>query len=264
MPDPKNLSLERYTDGMPSVLRRKTVYTDLFFYQKSDVLVQLTKAFCDRFLPRHGDRTVDQMVQAARSVKQNIAEGLTDGQTSFEVEIKLLGIAKGSNQELLEDYQDYLKQHALRDWAQASKSGKYSQSSRSSQSRDARDARASRDASNATLAARYDRLLAFCRQHNALADYEPYFRRWTDEEMCNTALCLCHMVDRAMTSFIQKRDREFVEEGGIRERMTAARLDQRGTQKQIIAQQQAEIERLRAQVNSLQRELEMIKNSQNR
>ena len=78
-------------------MRKATVYTELHFYCKSDVLVQLTKAFCNRFLPKYGDRTVDLMVQAARSVKQNIAEGLTDGQTSFEVEIQLLGIAKGSN-----------------------------------------------------------------------------------------------------------------------------------------------------------------------
>lgn len=90
----------------------------LHFYQKSDVLVQLTKSFCERFLPKWGDRTVDQMVQASRSIKQNLAEGLTDGKTSFEVEIKLLGIARGSNQELLEDYQDYLKHQGLSEWAQ--------------------------------------------------------------------------------------------------------------------------------------------------
>lgn len=92
--------LEHYDDGVPSVLRKKTVYTDLFFYRKSDVLVQLTKAFCERFLPRYGDRTVDQMVQAARSVKQNIAEGFTDGQTSFETEIKLLGQVASLQREL--------------------------------------------------------------------------------------------------------------------------------------------------------------------
>ena len=87
-------NLRRYDDGTPSVLRQPTHYQELFFYRKSDVLVQLTKVFCKRFLPRYGDRTVDQMVQSARSVKQNIAEGLTDGQTSFEVEIRLLGIAQ--------------------------------------------------------------------------------------------------------------------------------------------------------------------------
>ena len=85
------------------------VYTELRFYQRSDVLYQLTQLFCQRFLPKYGDRTVDQMVQAARSTKQNIAEGSSDGQTSTETELKLLGIARGSNKELLEDYCDYLK-----------------------------------------------------------------------------------------------------------------------------------------------------------
>jgi len=248
MIDPKNIQLQRYQDGTPSVLRKKTVYTELFFYRKSDVLVQLTKAFCDRFLPKYGDRTVDQMVQAARSIKQNIAEGLTDGQTSFEVEIKLLGIAKGSNQELLEDYQDYMKHHGMADWAR--------------DARLARDSRDSREASNTSItsnANRYDKLLAFCRTHNDMPDYEPFFYKWTDEEMCNTAICLCHMVDKAMTTFLENRDREFVEEGGIRERMTAARLDMRGTQKQVIAQLEAENAVLKAQVASLQRELEAMK-----
>lgn len=230
MPNPSKIQLQRYDDGTPSILRKRTNYTELAFYQKSDVLIQLTKAFCDRFLPKYGDRTVDQMVQAARSIKQNLAEGLTDGQTSFEVEIKLLGIAKGSNQELQEDYQDYLKSHNLSDWGAEKASHP-----------------------------RFDGLLAFCRAHNTLPDYQPYFLQWTDEEMCNTAICLCHMVDKALTTFISKRDREFVEEGGIRERMTAARLDRRGTQKQIIEAQAHEIEQLRAQVASLQRELALLK-----
>jgi len=224
MPTPKNIPLRRYADGTPSVLRKRTVYTELYFYRKSDVLVQLTKVFCQRFLPKYGDRTVDQMVQAARSIKQNIAEGLTDGQTSFEVEIKLLGIAKGSNQELLEDYQDYMKQHSMTEWAESN-------------------------------TARFDKLRAFCKEHHDDEDYRPYYQQWSDEELCNTAICLCHMVDRAMTTFLENRDREFVTEGGIRERMTAARLDMRGTQKEIIEQLQAENAALRAQVASLQREL---------
>lgn len=227
MPDPSKIHLERYNDGTPSILRKATVYTQLAFYQKSDVLVQLTKSFCERFLPRYGDRTVDQMVQAARSVKQNIAEGLTDGQTSFEVEVKLLGIAKGSNQELLEDYLDYIKHNSLGEWAETNKK-------------------------------RFDSLRKFCREHSKNEDFRPYYNVWTDEEMCNTAICLCHMVDKALTTFISKRDREFVEEGGIRERMTAARLDRRGTQKQIIESQAQEIERLKAQVASLQRELAQL------
>lgn len=234
----KNIPLQRYPDGIPSVLRKPTVYQELHFYQKSDVLVQLTKAFCARFFPRFGDRTVDQMVQAARSIKQNIAEGLTDGQTSFETEIKLLGIAKGSNQELLEDYQDYIKHNHLTDWALVSQS---------------------KNPKTLYLAQRYDKLLAYCRVHNRLEGYAPFFNVWTDEEICNTTISLCHMVDKAMTTFIAKRDREFVKEGGIRERMTAARLDMRETQKQQIARLEAENANLRSQVASLQREIEVLK-----
>ena len=141
-------NLRRYDDGTPSVLRTPTHYKELFFYRKSDVLVQLTKVFCKRFLPRYGDRTVDQMVQSARSVKQNIAEGLTDGQTSFEVEIRLLGIAQGSNRELLEDYQDYLKEHGLPEWA------------------------ASPDAA---AKERFNKLRAFCKQYSDDKDYRPFF-----------------------------------------------------------------------------------------
>ena len=238
-PHPKNIPLSRYSDGTPSVMRKSTVYKELHFFRKSDVLVQLTKAFCHRFLPHYGDRTVDQMIQAARSIKQNIAEGFTDGQTSFETEIKLLGIAKGSNQELLEDYQDYLKQHNLPEWAK-------------------------------TNIPRYDDMRTFCRDHSDEIHYRPYFDRWTDEEMVNVAICLCHMVDKAMTSFLAKRDREFVEEGGIRERMTAARLDMRATQKQIISQQEQEIATLKAQnnsltaqINSLQHKLSLQDSQQN-
>lgn len=230
--DPKNIELQRYDDGIPSALRKPTVYQALHFYRKSEVLVQLTKSFCARFLPRYGDRTVDQMVQAARSVKQNIAEGCTDGQTSTETELKLLGIARGSNQELLEDYKDYLKHHHISEWATGNKE-------------------------------RFNRLWVFAKEHSDAEDYMPFFDRWTDEEMANCALCLCHMVDKAMCSFIERKDREFVEQGGVRERMTAARLDQRGTQKEIIERQQKEIERLRGEVASLQLEIEALKRARN-
>ena len=77
--------------------------------------------------------------------------------------------------------------------------------------------------------------------------------------MANTAISLCHMVDKAMSTFMEKRDREFVEEGGVRERMTAARLDMRGTQKQIIAQQEQEITALKARIASLEREIAVLR-----
>ena len=210
---PKQPHIRHYEDGTASVMRKPVVYTELRFYQRSDVLYQLTQVFCQRYLPHYGDRTVDQMVQAARSTKQNIAEGSTDGQTSTETELKLLGIARGSNQELLEDYQDYLKRKGMKEWF-----GKNE---------------------------RFDRLHRFCQDHTHWDDYQPLTARMTDEELANMAICLCHQVDKAMAKYIERKDREFTTEGGIRERMTAARLGQRETQRQTIARQAAEIETLR-------------------
>ncbi|MBR1388100.1 MAG: four helix bundle protein, partial [Prevotella sp.] len=88
MPEKKKPTINHYDDGTASVLRKAVVYTNLRFYQRSDVLYQLTQVFCQKYLPKYGDRTVDQMVQSARSVKQNIAEGSSDGQISTEVEMR--------------------------------------------------------------------------------------------------------------------------------------------------------------------------------
>ena len=114
--DDKRPKINHYEDGTASVLRKGVMYTELRFYQRSDVLYQLTQVFCQRFLKQYGNRTVDQMVQAARSTKQNIVEGSSDGQTSMEIELKLLGVARGSNKELLEDYQDYIKRMGYTEW----------------------------------------------------------------------------------------------------------------------------------------------------
>ena len=209
----------RYSDGTASTLRKPVVYTSLRFYQRSDVLYQLTQVFCQRYLPKHGDRTVDQMVQAARSTKQNIAEGSSDGQTSMEIELKLLGVARGSNKELLEDYQDYLKRHSLVEWRGSNP--------------------------------RFEQLHAFCRSHSMHNDYVPLFDKMDDEELANMAICLCHQVDSGLTKYLERKDREFTTEGGIRERMTAARLGQRESQRQTIDRQAAEIAALRAEVARL-------------
>jgi len=216
-------AVNHYNDGTASVLRKAVVFEELRFYQRSDVLYQLTQLFCQRYLPQYGDRTVDQMVQAARSTKQNIAEGSSDGQTSTEVELKLLGIARGSNKELLEDYKDYLKRKGKTEWF-----GKNP---------------------------RFERMHDFCKQHSRYEDYQQLLPKMNDEELANMAICLCHQVDKALTSYIERKDREFTTEGGIRERMTAARLEQRETQKQIIARQQREIEALRAEVARLKARL---------
>ena len=91
----------------------------LLSYQKADVIFQLTYDFCERFLSK-GDRTIDQMVQAARSGKQNIIEGCAASTTSAKTEIKLVNVAKASLQELLEDYEDYLKTRHCRQWEEGS------------------------------------------------------------------------------------------------------------------------------------------------
>ena len=95
----------------PAIILPHGGYRHLIAFKKSDVIYQGTYIFCRRFLPLHGDRTVDQMVQAARSGKQNIAEGSAASGISRETEIKLTGVANASLAELCEDYQDYLEVH---------------------------------------------------------------------------------------------------------------------------------------------------------
>ena len=90
-------------DNTLGIFRQVSKWQDLWFYQKAVVLYQMTFVFCERFLPKHGDRTVDQMVQAARSGKQNIVEGSEDGKTSTAMEINLLNVARSSIGELRQD-----------------------------------------------------------------------------------------------------------------------------------------------------------------
>ena len=82
-------------------------YRELLSYQKAEVIYDLTYRFCQRFLEKR-DRTIDQMVQAARSGKQNILEGSKASGTSKEMELKLTNVARASLEELLDDYRDYL------------------------------------------------------------------------------------------------------------------------------------------------------------
>ena len=203
-------------------LRRQANYEDLFFYKKTDVLYLLTFAFTKRFL-KCSDRTVDQMVQAARSGKQNIVEGCADGVSSTEMEIKLINVARASIKELKEDYEDYLTARNLIIW-------------------DARHPR-------------FNAMLDFCRQHNEPEEYSSLFSKANDEELANMALTLCRQVDKMMTTYLAQLEKTFVEEGGIKERMTAARLGRRKTQNETIEAQAHEIEQLRKRINELEEEL---------
>lgn len=87
-------------------------YQKLKSYQSAEIVYDATLKFCERFVDRKS-RTVDQMVQAARSGKQNIAEGSMVSGTSKKLELKLVGVARASLEELLVDYQDFLRQHGL-------------------------------------------------------------------------------------------------------------------------------------------------------
>lgn len=213
--------MEYNTKG--KVLKKAVVWKDLYFYRKSDTLFQLTVEFCHRFLPAYGDRTVDQMIQAARSGKQNIVEGSEDGQTSSEMEIKLLNIARGSLQELRADYNDYLNTRHLTSWPANSE--------------------------------RQQRLREFCHSHNDYSDYEPFVNKMSDEEMANMALTLCHQTDKMMCAYIEKLEKQFVTEGGIKERMYAARTGYRQEQDARMKALEAENAVLKQRIAELEQKL---------
>ncbi|MBQ1940567.1 MAG: aminotransferase class I/II-fold pyridoxal phosphate-dependent enzyme, partial [Selenomonadaceae bacterium] len=147
--------LVSYPNNPTAAMAPESFYHELVaFAKKYDIIVLHDNAY--RFLPRYGDRTVDQMVQAARSGKQNIVEGCEDGMTSTEMEIKLINVSRSSIHELREDYEDYLHTHQLTLW----------------------------DAQHP----RYDRMLAFCREHNTFDHYATLAQRLTDEALANMAI----------------------------------------------------------------------------
>lgn len=216
--------MEYNTKG--KVLKKAVVWKELYFYRKSDALYQITVEFCRRFLPAHGDRTVDQMVQAARSGKQNIVEGSEDGQTSSEMEIKLMNVARGSLQELRADYLDYLNTHHLSVWNADSE--------------------------------RQRKLREFCHSHNDYSDYEPLLSKMNDEEMANLALTLCHQTDKMMCKYIENLEKLFVTEGGIKERMHAARTGYRAEQDAYMRALETENAALKQRINELEKELALL------
>jgi len=213
---------------LPRVLQNEVPVRNLYFYQKTEVAYALTFHFIKRFLPAKGDRTVDQMLQAARSGKQNIIEGLADGITSTEMQLKLLNIARSSLKELRADYEDYLQTRHLTVWN--------------------------------TQHPRYDEMLQFCRNHNLVADYEPFFSKWNDEELCNIALTLLHMTDRMMKTYLTALDKQFVTKGGIKERMYAARTGYRKGQEEELKRLREENKHLRQQVPILEQQIEHLLN----
>ena len=205
-----------------SIFRQVPRWQDLWFYQKSEVLYQMTYVFCERFLPQYGDRTVDQMVQAARSGKQNIVEGSEDGKTSTEMELKLLNVARSSIGELRQDYEDFLKSRQLRQWTPED--------------------------------GRFQPMQDFTKSHNKLSDYEPHFTQWSAEEMANVGLTLCFQVDTMMNKYMESLEKTFVTQGGIKERMHQARTGYREQQDRRLAELEQAVPALQQQLAQAQAE----------
>lgn len=156
------------------------------------MIYDITRVFCERFLDRR-DRTVDQMVQAARSGKQNIAEGSSASGTSSEMEIKLTNVARASLEELRVDYEDYLRVHKLPLWDKASRE------------------------------ARYVRILSR-REGMTYEAFREFCETRPAQVVANIALCLIHQATYLLDRQLQRLESDFVKNGGIRERMARARL----------------------------------------
>lgn len=181
---------------IPKIVLPHGGYRKLTAYQKSDVVYQMTVTFCRRFLSAHGDRTVDQMTQAARSCKQNIAEGSASSGTSKETELKLTNVARATLDELLEDYLDYLKSHGAEMWPMGDK--------------------------RAVAAKKMGR------EHADWEFWKPIFESRPAEACCNLAVTLIYQTRSLIDSLIKYLEEDFTKHGGIRERMHAARTAARG------------------------------------
>ena len=170
-------------------------YRGLLSYQKAEIVYDFTYRFCQRFLARL-DRTSDQMVQAARSGKQNILEGSKASGTSKEIEIKLVGVARASLEELLGDYRDFLRARNLTIWDKQSRR------------------------------AQFVRRLGI-KANLSYADYRQFCETRPAEVVANIAICLINQTNFLLDRQIRRLERDFVKDGGLRERMTRARRQQR-------------------------------------
>lgn len=176
---------------------QKGYYRKLRVYQVAEIIYDVTFIFTQRFLAK-GDRTVDQMVQAARSGKQNIAEGSAAGSTSKETEIKLTNVAKASLQELLIDYEDFLRTRDLELWE--------------------------KDSPKAITTRR------ICASNNDSSFYRDAVKIRTAETVANIAIILIHQADVLLYRLIERQKADFLRHGGIREQMSRARVEYRKTQ----------------------------------
>ena len=162
-------------------------YKNLKSFQMSEIVYDATVAFCNRFIPVKS-RTHDQMVQAARSGRQNIAEGSQASGTSRKTELKLVGVARASLEELLLDCQDYLRQHNLPLWTK-------------------NDPRA-----------QAVRRLAWQRDRS-YKSYRSYIEEGSPEVAANALICLIHQTSYLLDQQLRQLDQRFLDEGGMTERL---------------------------------------------
>jgi four helix bundle suffix protein len=170
-------------------------YRELLSYQKAEVVYDITFRFCHKFLAK-GDRTIDQMIQAARSGKQNISEGSEASGTSKETELKLTSVARSSLGELLNDYADFLRVRDFKLWEKDSNE------------------------------ARYVRRLGN-KPHLTYEAFRTFTETRPPEVVANIAICLIHQANYLLDQQIRRLEQDFLKEGGLRERMTRARLESR-------------------------------------
>ena len=170
-------------------------YQTLLSYQKAEVIYDITFRFTQKFLSK-GDRTIDQMIQSARSGKQNILEGSKAATTSKETEIKLTNVGRASLEELLADYRDYLRVRDHQLW-----------------DKDSREARYVRDLGR--------------RSPQTFELYREFVETRPADVIANIAICLIHQTNYLLDQQLKTLEKEFIEHGGLRERMTKARLSHR-------------------------------------
>ena len=186
---------------MSGLLDPRGDFKSLLTYQKAELLYDLTFYFAHTHLSR-GDRTVDQMVQAARSGKQNIAEGSMASGTSKKTELKLVGVARASLEELLLDFQDYLRQHSLELWGK-----EHTQ-------------------------ARQVRALCYSKNRSYLT-YKSYLEPPASAELAaNTLICVIHQTNYLLDQQLRTLEKEFLEEGGFTEKLYRARTQRREWKRQ--------------------------------
>lgn len=161
----------------------------------AEIVYDATVAFCDRFINKRS-RTHDQMVQAARSGKQNIAEGSMASGTSRKTELKLVGVARASLEELLLDYQDFLRQRGLSLWDKNHPKAKAI------------------------------RGLAYVKNRSYLT-YKTYTEASSSETAANTVICLIHQANYLLDQQLRQLEKQFLAEGGFTERLYRQRVNAR-------------------------------------